>query len=279
MTRPGRLQSNGDELIGNDARSSESGRRFLIGGAALTSVALGIAIGLVIAWGVWPVQYANADPVDLRQSCKDDYIRMISVAYQMDGDIIAAKQRLSQLGLSDPVQAINDLISRDNVSSGNPDDLDALTSLALALSANSQVPTPQPTLLPGETPQTIVVVETPTEQVSSFALVEQTPLSCTDEPDAPHLQIIVRDASGRDLPNVGIQIRWAGGDETIYTGLKPERGLGYADFEATPGTFSVTLVNAQSDTASDLLIDEAPANCKIDHGTTPRGWKLVFQQK
>lgn len=235
----------------------------------MSSVALGIAIGLVITWGVWPVRYANVDLIDLRQSYKDDYIRMISTAYQMDGDIAAAKQRLSQLGLSNPVQAINNLVSRDNASSGNPNDLDALTSLALALSAKTQVPTPQ----------TIVVVETPTEQVSSFALVEQTQLSCTDEPDAPHLRIVVRDASGRDLPNVGIQIRWAGGDETIYTGLKPERGLGYADFEATPGTFSVTLVNAQSDTVSDLLIDEAPANCKIDHGTTPRGWKLVFQQK
>ena len=149
----------------------------------------------------------------------------------------------------------------------------------MALNVKADSVAQPPTLKPGQTPQAVIVVTTPTEPVPTFTLVEHTQLSCTDEPDAPHLRFIVRDANGHDLPNVASQIRSAAGDDTVYTGLKPERGVGYADFEATPGTFSVTLLNAQSDTVSDLLIGDAPANCRTDRGATPRGWKLVFQQQ
>ena len=81
------------------------------------------------------------------------------------------------------------------------------------------------------------------------------------------------------MPNVGIQVRWTGGDDIVYTGLKPERGIGYADYQAAPGTFSATILSAQGDQVSDLVIGELPADCKADRGATPRGWKLVFQQQ
>ena len=250
----------------------------MIGGVALTSIAMGIALGLLITWVVWPVQFTNADPADLRPASKDDYLRMISAAYAVDGDLAAAKQWLEQLGVKNPAQAINNLIAQPKGSAGDGSSLDALSNLELALNIKADT-TPPPTLKPGETAQAVIVVTTPTEPVSSFTLVEHAQLSCSDEPDAPHLRFIVRDASGHDLPNMGIQIRSATGDDTVYTGLKPERGVGYADFEATPGTFSVTLLNARSDTVSDLVIGDAPANCRTDRGATPRGWKLVFQQK
>ncbi len=204
---------------------------------------------------------------------------MISAAYQVDGDLTIAKQRLEQLGVKNPTLAISDLISRTSATPSAASSLDALSNLQLALNMKADSATQQPTLKPGETPQAVIIVTTPTEPVASFTLVEHTQLSCTDEPDAPHLRFIVRDASGHDLPNVAIQIRSAAGDDTVYTGLKPERGVGYADFEATPGTYSVTLLNARSDTVSDLLIGDAPANCRTDRGATPRGWKLVFQQQ
>jgi hypothetical protein len=113
----------------------------------------------------------------------------------------------------------------------------------------------------------------------SFRLATRTRLTCADAPDEPRLQFVVRDAQGHDLPNIAIEIRWTGGDDTVYTGLKPERGSGYADFDATPGNFSVTIPNTQSDIAEDLDIGEPPVNCKTDRGATTRGWKLVFQQK
>jgi hypothetical protein len=91
--------------------------------------------------------------------------------------------------------------------------------------------------------------------------------------------VSILDAGGRDLPNVAVQVHGPAGDEVIYTGLKPERGIGYADYEASPGTWSVSILNASSDTVSDLYIGDPPADCQTDAGTTPRGWKLVFEQK
>ena len=125
----------------------------------------------------------------------------------------------------------------------------------------------------------MIVAATPTPTAQTFSLVEHMQLGCEEEPDAAYLVFVVRDADGQELPNVGIQVRWSGGDDIVYTGLKPERGVGYADFQAVPGTFSVTIINAQSDQVSDLVIGDPPADCGADHGATPRGWKLIFQQQ
>ncbi len=244
----------------------------------MSSIALGIAIGLLITWVLLPVQFVNADPVDLRQSHKDDYVRMISAAYRLDGDLADAKRQLNRLGLENPDQSIDNLITRE-MTRTSATRLEALTGLRAALSAKNDSSGQQPAHTAQATSQAVVVVTTPTQPVPTFHLVEHTQLGCADEPESPHLRFVVRDADGLDLPNVGIQIRWEGGDDTVYTGLKPERGTGYADFEATPGTFSVTIINARSETVSDLLIGDTPVNCKADRGATPRGWKLVFQQK
>ena len=261
--------------LSDEAETIQPPRRSVVGISALTSLALGLAIGLAITWLLWPVQYSNADATDLRPSIKDDYIRMIGAAYQLDGDPAAAKQRLNQLGLNNPAQSINELIARDRAASASAASLQALTRLAQSISIKPAALAARQT----SAPQAVVVETTPTVVVPTFKLVEHTQLSCQDEPNAAHLLFIVRDVVGNDLPNVGIQIRWKGGEDIVYTGLMPEHGVGYADFEATPGTFSVTILNAQSDTVSDLVIGDAPANCKNDRGATPRGWKLVFQQQ
>ena len=252
-------------------------RQILIGGAsALASLVLGIIFGLIFSWGVFPLQYTNADLVDLRQSHKDDLVRMISAAYELDGDLNTAKKQLLYLGIGNSVQTINTLIDQET-RSGNSTSISTLIRLRRAI-ASSSVATP--TVVPTQvmTPTVIYVIATPEIPVATLTLVEKTPLSCIDEPETAKLRFTVRDTAGLGVPNVGIEIRWDAGSETIYTGLKPERGVGYADFEATPGNFSVTVLNAKSETVSNLVIGAPPANCKNDNGKTPRGWKLVFQQ-
>jgi len=250
-----------------------------VGGATLASAALGVAIGLLITWVLWPVEFTNAAPAELRQLLKDDYVRMISAAYELDGDVATAKQRLTQLELANPTQTFNDLIAQEKQTSGDPAIADALIHLAQAVGLKMQYAAQRSAPGSDGMPLVVQVVAVPTQPVAIFGLKEHIQLTCNDEPETAHLRVLVRDSRGRDLPNVGIQIHWANGDEMIYTGLKPERGVGYADFEAAPGTYSVTILNAQSVTVSDLVIGEAPANCKADRGATPRGWKLVFQQK
>jgi hypothetical protein len=245
--------------------------------AVLVGVAIGIAIGLGIAWGLAPVQYTNADPADLRSAYKDDYIRMIGAAFEMDGDLAGAKRRLSLLYPGAPAKTVNDFLAREKERSKDMRTQAAVFHLAQVLygTVAYSTPTPVPTALP--TSVALAGISQPSIPV--FRLIERSPLTCDDEPAQGRLRFYVRDTRGADLPNVAIEIRWPSGDDTVYTGFKPERGIGYADFAAAPDTFTVTVLNASGDSATDLLVGSAPANCQADHGTTPRGWKLVFQQQ
>ena len=239
----------------------------------------GITLGLVIAWGVLPVTFTNADPADLRQSLKDDYVRLASVKYESDANLETARRRIESLELSNPTQTFDDLITLEQ-NSKSTDTQDALIHLGQALELKLPYTAQRPA--PGvPTPETVYVVATPIPSILTFRLVEHSQLTCADEPDTAHLRIIVRDSAAHDLPNIGIEISGADTQEreTIYTGLKPERGVGYADYETTPGTYAVRILDAETETVSNLTIGDAPANCRADRGATPRGWKLVFQQK
>lgn len=245
---------------------------------ALTSAAIGCGIGLIVAWFVWPVEYTDADPSALGQPYKDDLVQMISASFVVDGDLTAAKQWLSQLGRNYSSKTFSDLIARDQESANDSKTQEALAILAQALGFDTAEISQ---LLSGSTeagPSVLPAAPTRTHVVPAFRLAERTQLTCAEEPNEAHLRVFVQDAKGRDLPNVEIEIRWADGAETVFTGLKPERGLGYADYETAPGTYALTVANAQSDIASNLVIGDAPANCKADR-SSPRGWKIVFQQK
>ena len=270
-------ESNGDGLIFQNTRELTQGS---VIAAALASLVVGGVLGLLITWVLWPVEFKNADPADLRQSLKDDYVRMISLAYEADGNRDLAQRRLVALNLTNPAQTFNDLIEREIRNANDPATQDALIHLSQALGFKPPYTALRPAPSPrGGTPVTVAVVATPAASVPSFQLVGHTQLTCADEPESAYLKFFVRDPTGHDLPNLAIEIRGKDILETIYTGLKPERGIGYADYEAAPGTYSVTILNSQTETFANLVIGEMPANCRADRGVTPRGWKLVFQQK
>jgi hypothetical protein len=66
------------------------------------------------------------------------------------------------------------------------------------------------------------------------------------------IQVYVRDAAGYPIPGVDILVKWDGGQEHIFTGLKPELGNGYADFVMTPGVVYSVQINSGSAVAKDL---------------------------
>jgi len=74
--------------------------------------ALGLALGLFITWQVWPVEYYDIDPVDLRSEHKDDYVVMVAAAYAQDGDLELAALRLDELGFEDAKQVVVGLFQR-----------------------------------------------------------------------------------------------------------------------------------------------------------------------
>ncbi len=66
------------------------------------------------------------------------------------------------------------------------------------------------------------------------------------------IQVYIRDAAGYPLPGVDILVKWDGGQEHIFTGLKPELGNGYADFAMTPGVIYSVQIYSGSAVAKDL---------------------------
>ena len=63
----------------------------------IVGIALGIGLALIIGWGVLPVQRADSSPAMLRRDYQEEYLRLIAAAYQVDGDLALAQQRLTTL--------------------------------------------------------------------------------------------------------------------------------------------------------------------------------------
>lgn len=280
------------------------GRRHFV-----SSVAFGFLLGLgsilLYAWVLAPVDFSNADIVDLRDLHKDDYIRMIAAEYMVDGNFVLTQRQVTALGVSDTGSRVFDLARTEP----NPLRQQALVRLYLHLQNPALVlkatgtPTPRPTTSVTLTPRSTARPATPTLIIPTptltrirptleptlvpptafpnpaaplFKLAEKQALTCRDI-DEGVIQVIVRDADGNDLAGIAIEVAWATGHDSFYTGVKPERGLGFADFAAEPGLYSVRLLdNARSEPVQDLHIDPAPGDCAGSNNT--RGWRLIFTQ-
>jgi hypothetical protein len=74
-----------------------------------------------------------------------------------------------------------------------------------------------------------------------------------------------------------VVVSWAGGQDRFFTGLRPERGAGYGDFEMSPGTeYEVSLVGFRGEIAQGLTEELSPGFCQ--EGVTAVDWRLVFQE-
>lgn len=129
-----------------------------------------------------------------------------------------------------------------------------------------------PTARPSDTPAPL-----PTHTATPggpFVLLSQEKI-CDQPLSAPQLQIEALDRFNRQVPGVLVIVSWPGGQERFYTGLKPEKGLGYADYTLAEGTlYSVRLgENGQ------LVTDLAGAMCVPASGAPYWGaWRLKFVQ-
>lgn len=283
------------------------GRRHFVGTVSFGFL-LGLGAVLYVAWVLSPVDFSNADVADLRNLHKDEYIRMIATEYILDGDFALIQRQLQTLRVSDLNAHVFDL-ARTEPNALRQQALIRLyqtmqnPSLALNVTRTATpratIPgvgliSPTPSRKPSATPAFVVPSRTPTlirptleptlvpptafPNLSAplFKLADKEPLTCHDT-DEGVIQVIVRDANGNDLAGIAVQVAWATGHETFYTGLKPERGIGFADYAAQPETYTVRLTeNARSQVVDSLTIEPAPSDCANSDAT--RGWKLIFQQ-
>jgi len=157
----------------------------------LAGLVVGLGLGFLLGWGVWPVQYYDTDPVDLRDEHKEDYIVLVSATYALNRDLAQAKDRLAKLEEADVAQVVADLAQsylergEDNISTRN------LVMLADALGTSTEamiafVATATPTFTPTFTPTaTEVPTETPTETPLPTATSTAVPPTATSTPLPP----------------------------------------------------------------------------------------------
>jgi hypothetical protein len=278
----------------------------------ITGLVIGIAIGLFYAWRLSPVEVIDTVPASMSDEHKDAYRLLVAQAFMTNGDPQRAIARLFLLGDDDIVNAVEDqaqrLLSRGN----NIDDTRAMATLLEALEKESAIGLPTatvgdeytvlddgsdvtPTMMITPTVVDVIVTEANTQVVTTeiptatmMPTMTATPTAlpayalesfekvCDPTIDTPLIQVMVKKNNGEQVPGVPIMVIWDDGDNVFYTGLKPNLGLGYADFEMTPGvSYDLHLVEG-----GEGVMDLSPQSCTKNDGSTYwSGWLVVFQKK
>lgn len=138
-----------------------------------------------------------------------------------------------------------------------PDDQSPQVTLSI-LSTATPLPTQTPTATPG----------------SPFVLQNNT-FVCDPNLPNPLIQVVAENSSGEPLPGQEIISNWDGGEDHFFTGLKPELGLGYADYSMTPGVVYQVRMAGGGQTVPDITA----AECETQGGSRYWGsWLLVFSR-
>ena len=101
----------------------------------LIGLAAGIGLGLLVGWALWPVEYTNTSPAELRQDYANDYVLMVAASYWVEGDVQAARDRLALLDADEPSRPLVELTERLIAEGGRPTDIRMLARLADRLGA------------------------------------------------------------------------------------------------------------------------------------------------
>lgn len=271
----------------------------------------GVLIGLVVGFGMNTLRrpqrsQAFVEPVSLRSEIRDEYRALVAVAYVANGDLGRAKARMALIGDSDPAQV---LASQAQLALADGDSSEIVRALGLLAGALGHQPPdleqesagftqepsatanqdseggPTPTQFsdaevtpdsvinePTSTP-VLLATRTPTPiPVASFEVENFQPI-CNASLSQPLVQVFANDSAGQAVPGVEILVSWEGGEDRFLTGLKPEFGLGYADFTMTPGE----LYTVQLTKSGEPITGIAAPDCEDGQGERYWGsWQVTF---
>jgi hypothetical protein len=159
------------------------------------------------------------------------------------------------------------------LSTSAPEASPTLTPSASPTPRFSSTPTNTPRIPPTFTP---TLTRTPTATPGGpFVLLSRQRL-CDQAFEKPLLQVQALDARSDPASGVLVTVAWQGGVERFYTGLKPEKGLGYADFTMTPGV----LYSLQLGENGEIVVDLSAVSCTGSGGSVFWGaWLLTFTQQ
>ena len=233
----------------------------------LTGLIIGIFLGIFYSRNILPVSYIDTSPDSLRREDKDRLQILIASAYLSNGDLVRARARLELLGDQDISRTLTEQAQRTLAEDGASSEAQALGLLALALgeepsglfqSVPQQLDQPSVTLTPAgsgglvkpgqmdpTSPTNIlqmqdeiseaVISPVAMDSISRATYILSSKLEVCDQSLVePLIQIEVVDQTGNPIAGVPAKITWPGGEELFYTGLKPEKGIGYADYTLNP---------------------------------------------
>jgi hypothetical protein len=137
-------------------------------------------------------------------------------------------------------------------------------------------PTTTPTVPAAAPSITPLPTRTPTPTPGApFVLKQDVTLVCSPARNLPLIIVEAYDASGSPVPGVEIRVNWTGGEDRFFTGLKPELGIGYADFEMTPETIYTVAPAEGGQPVSGLFARECENARRERYWGS---WLLVFVQ-
>lgn len=103
----------------------------------LVGLAIGVGLGLLVGWRLWPVSYTNTAPHQLRQDYRNDFVLMTAAAYQVDQDLDAVRERLALVDAEAPERPVVELTETLIAEGGRSEDVAVLVELAEALDATT----------------------------------------------------------------------------------------------------------------------------------------------
>jgi len=227
----------------------------------LTGLLLGLLLGLAIAWIVFPARTVDTSPAELHGDYKEDYRALTALAFASSGDLGRAQARILLLGDRDPLRELNAQAQFALLNQDNQREARALGQLAQAIQslppANSPDTLEQPILLP--------------EAV--YAITEEQML-CADQNGLPLLKIFLMDSEGLQQSGISLSLNFDSGEEETFTGLRPEFGAGYAQFELNPGeTYTLNVAGGE------VMEGVQAAICEGEGGANSWGtWLFTLQE-
>jgi hypothetical protein len=142
--------------------------------------------------------------------------------------------------------------------------------------------TPTPFILPSPTPTSAASrptdappLLTPTPSLLARLELAEQELMC--QPGQPaRIEIVVQDERGKGLAGVEVWLTWPAGADRAMTGLKPQNGAGYADFDAEWGvSYSLSIGELGRPLVAGLRLETCPS----EEGAEPLlgSWRIVLE--
>jgi hypothetical protein len=277
----------------------------------LVGVGIGIGIGLAYTWLINPQILTNINPWQLSRQGQQNWMIALSLAHGKDHDLFRARDRLAELGLGEQAwQALADTaceLARTSYASTNTG-LTAIRSMVelsqsqgasscagtlLPLYTNTPAPsptfvrptptlrppstkTPTPTLGPTFTPDTPVAPNLTPTPAGEFRVALVEPLCDPRNPGV--LLIFVQDTDGAGLPGMVVEVTSSADKDTFYTGLKPERDPGFADFQMTGGETYTVFLPGLSDRSRPLEARSCNVADADGGGKSQTSYRVVFRR-